>query len=981
MATSTVDGGGPVGIKKVLLEALDAIKSSGTFASQGKLPHVDPQIKVQDVGAISLPLQESQVRQMMKQAHQAPYGKGSETLVDTAVRNTMELNPDQFELGNPDWDSYVKQACACVAQDLGVDSPVSAELYKMLIYEKGAMFKPHTEADFALNSTEKAPGMFATLVIGLPSPFEGGEVAVKHQGKRLILTTLQHGFSYVSWYSDVVHEVLPVKSGYRWVLTYNLCIDPSRPCPTACLHTDEARHLHRILKAWLNQNTREERELSHAYYRLDHEYTQASISLNALKGRDLASVHLLKEISNDLNLEIFLAVIAKGQMGPCRYDDRYSRNSYRPYNSYYDNIYSDNYDVGHHGRSGAIHDLEEIINTSYETDTLVGLDGCEVMKSMALKKDNVLQKECFDVDPEEDYMGFQGNFGPEATHWYRVAAVVIVPRDSIAHFLKLSPERTGLYTYSECQGNKTSIIGYLAKSLLHTPDDQFLIKTLRDLCQEVWTVSESRVVLPQAIITKVVQAAIILKDQEFVKDAADRHEGNLSLDFFTWAQEQIAAGLITFDTIKDSVLRAILTFPVLWKRQVAVNNFVPPNESMSDDVRSLVQRVHNKILEMIPQQDLGRQDGHAVVDMIPGYHDFSYLSSRYVVQRHISFITVLTSSSVAPLVETRLPDTSFIFAFLSRLDQRTTEGAFPTEDGTDLYKQVAKLFVDKIDVRTLTSDSDELSAKAARLAYSPEEPQPASLPKSSVVTHEILAKFFSTLIRITSDSDSIVGVLSRRICSHAPAIEASAFHSLWLPFLHALVRVCEANSIPTSTPDYQQIFAAILKAYINNYVGERPSHDGNYVRPTVGHCCADCISLNRFLSDPTRTVGRFSVNQKRRQHLHRRLDAAGIDCTHETERSGSPQTFVVTKSFRRHERDFAAWRKRKAEAGVKLLDFNKTDLIAWFGEEYEGLMGMVGRRPSSGRRPPRTLLLPSQSPAPVLPNQQTRPRKRKAADN
>jgi hypothetical protein len=265
-------------------------------------------------------------------------------------------------------------------------------------------------ADFALNSTEKAPGMFATLVIGLPSPFEGGEVAVKHQGEKMILTTLQHGFSYVSWYSDVVHEVLPVRSGYRWVLTYNLCIDPSRPCPTACLHTDEARHLHRILKAWLNQNTREERQLSHAYYRLDHEYTQANISLNALKGRDLASVHLLREISNDLNLEIFLAVIAKRQMGSCRYEDRYSRKSYRSYKSYYDNIYLDNYGVGHHGRSGAIHNLEEIIDTSYEIDTLVGLDGCEVMKSMTLKKDNVLQTKCFDVDPEEDYLGYQGNW-------------------------------------------------------------------------------------------------------------------------------------------------------------------------------------------------------------------------------------------------------------------------------------------------------------------------------------------------------------------------------------------------------------------------------------------------------------------------------------------------------------------------------------------------------------------------------------------
>lgn len=135
-----------------------------------------------------------------------------------------------------------------------------------------------------------------------------------------------------------------------------------------------------------------------------------------------------------------------------------------------------------------------------------------------------------------------------------------MPRDSIAHFLKVSTEKDALYISSARQGNKASVIGYLAKSLVHTPDDQFLIKTLKDLCREVWTVSESeppgsyrppRIVLPEAVIIKVLQAAIISKDQDFVKDAMDRHEGNLSLDLFTWAQEQIAAGLITFDTIKD----------------------------------------------------------------------------------------------------------------------------------------------------------------------------------------------------------------------------------------------------------------------------------------------------------------------------------------------------------------------------------------------------------------------------------------------
>jgi hypothetical protein len=35
-------------------------------------------------------------------------------------------------------------------------------------------------------------------------------------------------------------------------------------------------------------------------------------------------------------------------------------------------IYLENHNAGYRGRSGAIHALEQIINTSYEVDTLVG---------------------------------------------------------------------------------------------------------------------------------------------------------------------------------------------------------------------------------------------------------------------------------------------------------------------------------------------------------------------------------------------------------------------------------------------------------------------------------------------------------------------------------------------------------------------------------------------------------------------------------
>ena len=82
---------------------------------------------------------------LIAQSHQAPYGKGSETIVDTAVRNTWELNPEQFQIRSPHWGPFLGNLLKQVAQGLGINAPISAELYKMLIYEKGAMFKAHTE--------------------------------------------------------------------------------------------------------------------------------------------------------------------------------------------------------------------------------------------------------------------------------------------------------------------------------------------------------------------------------------------------------------------------------------------------------------------------------------------------------------------------------------------------------------------------------------------------------------------------------------------------------------------------------------------------------------------------------------------------------------------------------------------------------------------------------------------------------------------
>ena len=60
--------------------------------------------------------------------------------------------------------------------------------------------------------------------------------------------------------------------------------------------------------------------------------------------------------------------------------------------------------------------------------------------------------------------------------------------------------------------------------------------------------------------------------------------------------------------------------------------------------------------------------------------------------------------------------------------------------------------------------------------------------------------------------------------------------------------------------------------------------------------------MSRFLRDPAESVGRFPMNKQRRQHLHRQIDQHRCDVIHVTERKGSPQTLVCTKTQDSYER-------------------------------------------------------------------------------
>ena len=136
-----------------------------------------PGLAVEGVGPVALPLLPVQAEQLIATAERAPYGRGEDTLTDIGVRRTWQIAPERVRIGGKHWPATIQAIVARVAEGLGVTDPVEADLYKLLIYDQGSFFVPHRD-------TEKVPGMFATLVLALPSVSEGGALIVRHKDRR-----------------------------------------------------------------------------------------------------------------------------------------------------------------------------------------------------------------------------------------------------------------------------------------------------------------------------------------------------------------------------------------------------------------------------------------------------------------------------------------------------------------------------------------------------------------------------------------------------------------------------------------------------------------------------------------------------------------------------------------------------------------------------------------------------------------------------
>ncbi|MEY4926274.1 MAG: hypothetical protein RI894_710, partial [Bacteroidota bacterium] len=395
-----------------LLALLSEIKSGSDFVASGKKEFILPGLMVKGFGEVAQPIQPATAQGLIAVAHKAPFGKGSETVLDNTVRSAWEIDAADISFNNPEWQKWLKTIVEEVQEQLGVQhQTITASLYKMLIYEKDDFFVWHKDS-------EKEKNMFATLSITLLSAHEGGELAVRFNGKEEVIDSAQamkeYKMSYSAFYADCDHEIRPLKAGYRVCLVYNL-VQTAKSYPlSAASFVAQTNILTNFLNRWEPQfGTRPKVVL------LNHQYTPANFEKENLKTDDLPRVEALLKAANEADFFADLVLVTHYKMGELEHDDGYSYSKYD---------YDDDDDDLSDGEMGEVY--EEYTKITYWN----GANNIPDLGNFDLLETDIIAHNPFSEDDEpieKEAEGYTGNAGMTMEYWYHYGAIVFWPK--IAH--------------------------------------------------------------------------------------------------------------------------------------------------------------------------------------------------------------------------------------------------------------------------------------------------------------------------------------------------------------------------------------------------------------------------------------------------------------------------------------------------------------------------------------------------------------------
>jgi hypothetical protein len=411
-------------------DALGRIGRPGTFAVKLDVNADDLRIEVTGVGRVGFPISKAKAAALCRIAKPARHGFKDQTVLDTAVRDTWEIARSKIRIDEPRWRKVLSAALERIARGLGLGpgAGLRASLHNMLVYAPGQFFVAHQDS-------EKSDDMIATLVVTLPSTFSGGEIVVQHHEEKVTFRGSGKELGMIAFYADCHHEVRPVKSGHRIVLTYNLLLASDRDAALS-VAPEHLGALEAGVRAFFRDapparwpGSAPPEPPDRLVYLLDHQYSQKGLGWSRLKNADAARAAALREVAQRLDCEIALALADAHEIWSCEddYDHGYRRYGRR-------RSYGYDHDPEDEAKSGdgesATPELIELIDSSVELRHFVDVRGKGERVTSNVDSDELcFTKPSVDLDPfQSEHEGYMGNWGNTVERWYHRAAVVMWPR-------------------------------------------------------------------------------------------------------------------------------------------------------------------------------------------------------------------------------------------------------------------------------------------------------------------------------------------------------------------------------------------------------------------------------------------------------------------------------------------------------------------------------------------------------------------------
>ena len=376
-----------------IFDILSGINRSADFYAFQNSKAFFPQLQIEGLGELALPLCEAQAGQLVQLCGRAPYGKGTKTLIDENVRKVWELDSSKVSTGNKAWQSFINRTLRNYEEILDLQGQtLIAHPYKLLLYEAGSFFLRHQDS-------EKEDGMVATMAITLPSSHQGGELTITHGNQSVCIDfsaeAKRYDFQSVLFYADCQHEIAPLRAGHRLVLTYNICLKGARGLNSPDF-AEQEQALTALFTQW--KSNLNGGDTKYQLISLDHQYSADGFSLDTLKGVDRSRADALLHAAGQADCEAYICLL----------------ETYELFQAWDEN------------------DLDELIEDYTTLDHFIDASGKSVELAISNVDENAVLRQHSLEDEEaidQDYEGYTGNAGNTLSRWYRHAAVILWPRE------------------------------------------------------------------------------------------------------------------------------------------------------------------------------------------------------------------------------------------------------------------------------------------------------------------------------------------------------------------------------------------------------------------------------------------------------------------------------------------------------------------------------------------------------------------------